>query len=61
MMKSMVDIFCILYENRMMKSKGGRGGKKDNDGGVNLIKIYYKHICKYHNTAPCTTIICHLK
>jgi hypothetical protein len=24
---------------------------------VNLIKMYYKHICKFHNVAPPTTII----
>jgi hypothetical protein len=25
---------------------------------VNLIDIYYKHICKYHSISSCTTIIC---
>jgi hypothetical protein len=29
--------------------------------GVNLTKVYYKHICKYHNVSPCTTIIYQLK
>jgi hypothetical protein len=24
-------------------------GMRESDGGVNLIKIYCKHICKYHN------------
>jgi hypothetical protein len=24
-------------------------GIRKKDGGVNLIKIYYKHLCKYHN------------
>jgi hypothetical protein len=23
--------------------------------GINLTKIYSKHICKYHNVSPCTT------
>jgi hypothetical protein len=37
-----------------------RGGKRenDNDEGVNPTKIYGKHICKYQNIFPCTTIIC---
>jgi hypothetical protein len=25
--------------------------------GVNLTNIYCKHICKYHNVSPCTTVI----
>jgi hypothetical protein len=34
-----------------------KAGMMENDGGVNLIKIYYKHICKYHNVSLCTSII----
>jgi hypothetical protein len=29
-----------------------RGVKRKNDGGVNLTKIYCKHICKYHSVSP---------
>jgi hypothetical protein len=25
---------------------------KENDGGVNLTKIYYKHFCKCHSVSP---------
>jgi hypothetical protein len=35
--------------------RGGRGIAME---GVNLIKIYGKHICKCHHVPPCTTIIC---
>jgi hypothetical protein len=33
------------------------GGMRENGGGrimqeANLIKIYFKHICKYHNVSP---------
>jgi hypothetical protein len=31
-----------------------RGVKREKD----LTKLYCKHICKYHNISPCTTIIC---
>jgi methylphosphotriester-DNA--protein-cysteine methyltransferase len=55
--------FVSIYENRRMKSveivlrreEGGRGRMME---GVNLTKIYCKHICKYHNVSPCTAIIC---
>jgi hypothetical protein len=55
-------IFLFIYENRRMKSieivlRRGRG-TTNNDGGVNLIKIYCKHICKCHNVSACATIIC---
>jgi hypothetical protein len=31
----------------------GRGrGIKENDGGMNLTKIYCKHFCKCHNIPP---------
>jgi hypothetical protein len=36
--------------------RGGGGGRTME--GVNLTKIYYKQICKYHNVSPNTTIIC---
>jgi hypothetical protein len=44
------------------KKKEGRG-KWGEEGEwwkeeVNLTKIYCKHVCKYHNVLPCTTIIC---
>jgi hypothetical protein len=29
-----------------------RGRKKENDGGVNSTKIYFKHICKYLIVSP---------
>jgi hypothetical protein len=35
----------------------GREGMRDEDGGANLTKIYFKHICKYHNVALCTIIM----
>jgi hypothetical protein len=46
-----------MYENGKMRSVetilriGGRGIKED-DGGVNLTKIYCKHICKCHYVCP---------
>jgi hypothetical protein len=41
--------FVSLYENRKMKPveivlRRGRLGKRENDGGINLTKIYSKHI-----------------
>jgi hypothetical protein len=54
--------FVFIYENKKMKSVKivlRRGeGIRENDGGVNLIKIYCKNVCKYRNAAPQTTIIC---
>jgi hypothetical protein len=35
--------------------RSGREGVKENNGRVNLIKIYCKHICKCHNATLCTT------
>jgi hypothetical protein len=29
-----------------------RKGKGENNGGVNPTKIYFIHICKYHNVSP---------
>jgi hypothetical protein len=49
--------FVSIYENRSMKPVEivlRREGKKE---GVNLTKIYCKHICKCHMSL-CTTIIC---
>jgi hypothetical protein len=42
-----------MYENTTMKfvenySKGGRK-MRENDGGMNLIKIHYKYICVCYN------------
>jgi hypothetical protein len=45
----------FTYEHRTRKSveivlrRGGRGGERME--GVNLVKIYCKHICKYHNVS----------
>jgi hypothetical protein len=43
-----------IYENRRMKPakivpRRGIGVRRKNYKGVNLTKIYCKHICKYHN------------
>jgi hypothetical protein len=51
---------CILYSCMKMKPieiilRKGKG-MRENNGGVNLIKIYCKHICKCHNVSPCTII-----
>jgi hypothetical protein len=48
---NMSDVLCTIYESRTMKSveiilrkvEGRRGRMME---GVNLIKIYCKHICK---------------
>jgi hypothetical protein len=40
----------------VLRRRGGRN--RENNGGVNLTKIYCKHMCKYHNVSPCTTVIC---
>jgi hypothetical protein len=37
--------------------KGEEGGEITMEG-VNLAKIPCKHICKYLNVSPCTTITC---
>jgi hypothetical protein len=59
---NIVDVFVSIYGNRRMKPveivlKRGEWERKRTTEGVNL-KIYCKHICKYHNISPCTTIIC---
>jgi hypothetical protein len=49
--------FIYLYENRTMKpaenvlrsEEVGGGGTME---GVNLTKVYCKHICKCHNETP---------
>jgi hypothetical protein len=33
-------------------SKEGEKEIRENDGGGNLTKIYYKHIYEYHNVSP---------
>jgi tRNA(His) 5'-end guanylyltransferase len=46
----------FIYANRRMKPveivlrREGRGREKTIEG-VNLTKIYHKHICKYHNVS----------
>jgi hypothetical protein len=52
--------FVSIYENRRMKTwnlRNGGEGERENDGGVNLSKIYCKHVHKYHSIFPCTTIM----
>jgi hypothetical protein len=52
--------FVFIYEYRRLKPVEialRKGRKWENDGGGKS-KIYWKHICKYHNVSPCTTIIC---
>jgi hypothetical protein len=54
---NMVDVFCFIYENRKMKLveivlRREEGKTRRTMEGVNLIKIYCKHICKYHNVSP---------
>jgi hypothetical protein len=48
----MVDV--LWYENRTMKPveivlRRGKREIRENDVGVNLIKVYCKHICKCHD------------
>jgi hypothetical protein len=53
--------FVFMYENRIMNPvvivlrRGG--GIRENDGRLNLFKIYCNHICKYHNVSHCKTIL----
>jgi hypothetical protein len=46
--------FVFIYENRRMKPLEIvlRKGKKEEREGVNPTKLYFKHICKYHNVSP---------
>jgi hypothetical protein len=46
-----------VYENRTVIPveiflRSRCRGVKENDGGANLIAIYYKHVCKHHNASP---------
>jgi hypothetical protein len=54
--------FVFMYENISIKFveflRSGKGEWGIIVEGINLIKIYGKHICKCHNVSPCTTIIC---
>jgi hypothetical protein len=48
--------FIYLHENKTMKlvenfSEGGKGLGRMMDG-LNLTKVYCKHICKCHNGSP---------
>jgi hypothetical protein len=50
----MVDVFCIHVHKLNNETCGNcskkRGGElRENDGGVNLLKMHSRHICKYHN------------
>jgi hypothetical protein len=43
--------FVFMYENRIVKPveivlRRGKRGKRADNGGVNLIKLHCKHICK---------------
>jgi hypothetical protein len=58
----MVYVLCINVWKQKSEtcwncSKKGGGGMRENDGGVNLIKIYYKHICKCNNRPPLQLIL----
>jgi hypothetical protein len=57
-----MELLCIHIGKRMRSIKifirKDRGWKRENDGGVNLTKLYFKHICRYHNVFPCTTVKC---
>jgi hypothetical protein len=51
----MIVYFVYMYENRTMKTVEivlRRGGIWETDGGVNIIKIYCKHIRKCHSESP---------
>jgi hypothetical protein len=44
------------WKREMWENGRGRCGRMKE--GVNLIKIYFKHICKFHNESPRTAYIC---
>jgi hypothetical protein len=50
---NMVEYYIVMYENGKKTcwkySKKGEGGTKENDGGVNLIKIHCKYFFHCHN------------
>jgi hypothetical protein len=55
-----------MYENGKMRPietivRMGGGRIKENDGGVNLTKIYSKHLCKCHNVSPVQQLYDNLK
>jgi hypothetical protein len=58
-----VDVFCIYIGKQKNETdwncskKGEKDIREDNEG-VDLNKMYYKHICKYNNASSCKTIIC---
>jgi hypothetical protein len=55
--------FVFIHENRRMKSveivlsEVGERPRTMEGVGRNNSNIYCEHICKYHNAAPCTSII----
>jgi hypothetical protein len=51
--------YMKIEEQNLLKlfEEGGWGERGRMIGGVNLTKIYCKHICKCQNVSPCTTII----
>jgi hypothetical protein len=54
--------FAYMYEYRIIKApeivlRRRRKEMKKNDGGVNIIKIHCKHICKCHNVFPAIQLI----
>jgi hypothetical protein len=53
---------CILYSYMEWKNENvlrrGVEGRRENNGGENLTKIYCEYIGKCHNLFPSTTIIC---
>jgi hypothetical protein len=43
----------ILYSCMKIKQQNCfKGGVKEIEGGANLIKMYFKHLCKCHNVSP---------
>jgi hypothetical protein len=54
--------FIFICENKTMKPvEMVLRGKEEWERmmeGVNLIKVYCKHIYRCHNITPCATIIC---
>jgi hypothetical protein len=47
--------FVYMYETRIRKPAEivlGRGGRREKDKGVTLIKIHPKHVCKCHSEKP---------
>jgi hypothetical protein len=42
----------------LRRGEGEEGKEERENNGEGKSKIYFKHICKYHNVSPCMTIIC---